>query len=196
MNFWLMCCNLEFHGGIDMRLFLALKLPPRQARAVAALRQDRSGWRWVEEENLHLTLAFLGEVTMQQAEELDQILQARTIRPPEVTLAGIGHFGSRRPRAVWVGAGPEAPLSDLSVGMTRAARRAGIAVERRRFVPHVTIARLGATADPGEVAAFAEARGRFSLPPFTPASVTLFRSHLRPEGPIYEALADYPEAWP
>ena len=179
-----------------MRLFLAICPPPATARALAALRRDLPGWRWVAEENLHLTLAFLGEVGRPGAEDLDAALSAMPLVLPEVTLGGIGHFGSRQPRAVWVGAAPSAALADLSERVTRAARRSGIAVERRKFVPHVTLARLSAAARAEDVARFAERQGDLRMPPFTPRAITLFRSHLRPEGPLYEPLADYPEGWP
>ena len=179
-----------------MRLFLAFPIPSDQSRALAKLRRARQGWRWIDEDSFHLTLAFLGEVGRAEAEDLDAALSAMTIVPPEITLSGIGHFGSRAPRAVWVGAGPSQPLADLAERVTGAARRSGIPVERRKFVPHVTLARLNATASAEDVARFAESVGDLRLPPFTPRAVTLFRSHLRPEGPLYEPLADYPDGWP
>lgn len=176
-----------------MRLFLAIELPEAEARALAAMRRPLPGWRWVPAENLHITLVFLGDVRADAAGELDDALNGMTIVPPEVQIAGIGHFGRAAPRAVWAGVTPQPALEALANRLAQKARGAGIDVEHRKFVPHVTLARLANGTSAESVAAFAEAHGRLRLPPFTPQGVTLFRSHLRPEGPLYESLATYPD---
>ena len=81
----------------------------------------------------------------------------------------------------------------LQAKLEQAARRAGAEVPARRFVPHVTLARLkGRQEDAAPLAEWLGARGSVSLPPARITSFTLFASHLGPDGPDYEALADYP----
>lgn len=182
-----------------MRLFLAFPLPGAQCDALTRLAEPLPGWRWSAPQTLHLTLAFLGDVAQTEAEELHDALDRLSIPPVQISLRGIGHFGRETPRAVWVGVANSAPLADLAGRLVRAARGAGITVERRRFAPHVTLARLNASASAEDVARFAERHAGLSLPPFTPRAVTLFRSHLRPEGPVHEELARYPDVtggWP
>lgn len=176
-----------------MRLFLAIALPFDRATALAARVPARTGWRPVPPGNMHLTLVFLGDrVAHDRAAELDELLAAIAFRLPGIEIAGCGHFGHSPPRAVWAGARPAEPLERLAAKLSRQAREAGIPVAARRFVPHVTLARMSAAADPARVAEFVAAQSALTLPPFQPREITLFRSHLREEGPIYEPLAEYP----
>jgi 2'-5' RNA ligase len=177
-----------------MRLFLAIEMPDRVAVALEGLQRGLPEVaRRVDAGAFHLTLAFLGDASETMAEELDLALDGMRMPLPEISLAGLGVFGSRAPRAIWIGAGPEGALRALQTRLAGKARGAGFDLPHRRFVPHVTLARFREGSLAGEaVARFIEGKGRVALPPFRPHAVTLFRSHLRPEGPLYEALADYP----
>lgn len=177
-----------------MRLFLAIEATGRTVAGLEALQRGLpEGARRVNADAFHLTLAFLGEATAPMAEELHLALDGARQVLPEITLAGLDVFGARAPRAIWIGAGPEGPLAALHATLARKARGAGFDLPRRRFVPHVTLARFREGAVSSEVVArFIEGKGRVALAAFQPHAVTLFRSHLRPEGPLYEPLADYP----
>lgn len=176
-----------------MRLFLALPLSDFATSALGALQDDLKIGRAVDEDNMHVTLAFLGDVTMSEAEELHERLEALRLPAVALRIEGIGHFGRAAPRLVWAGIRPDPVLQALAAKVTNAARQSGIAVAHRRFVPHVTLARLRERADDaGPVAAFAARHARLSLPEEAPRVMGLYQSHLRPEGPVYELLADYP----
>lgn len=181
-------------GGMGMmRLFLAVRLPDDQTGALEGLTRGLTFGRIVGPDNFHLTLAFLGDGDARQAEELHDALDRSTLALPPVRLGGLGQFGGRTPRALWVGAGPRPQLEALHRKVVRRAREAGFEVPRRRYMPHVTLARFGrGRADPAALARFIADRGDVSLPAFHPPALTLFRSHLGHEAPVYEPLAEYP----
>ncbi len=181
-----------------MRVFVALDLPGTMPGALARLQAGLPVGRAVPEENLHLTLAFLGEVAEGRAEAVAEGLEA--VRLPAVALAltGLELFGGRGssghgPNLLAVGAGG-AGLEALHGKVMRAAREAGAVLPRRRFRPHVTIARLPRVLGPKEerrLRDFVALNGRFALPPEPAGSVSLYRSHLSHEGAQYEALASF-----
>lgn len=178
-----------------MRAFLAIDLPDEARAALVRLgRQIRPGRR-MPADNLHLTLAFLGEQDEETLAALHQRLEA-AVRPGfELRLAGLGVFGGRSPRALFVAADPAPDLMALHRAILADLRRVGIEPERRRYRPHVTLARFGKGLDRAEarqIAGFLEEQAGFALPPFRVAQFGLFRSILRPEGAQHEELASYP----
>lgn len=177
-----------------MRAFLALDLPEPMRRPLTRLQAGLGVGRVVPEENLHLTLAFLGDVTDGVAEEVAEALDGA--RMPGVTLAlsGLELFGGRRPAVLAVGA-TGAGLEPLHAKVMRVARVAGVDLRRERFRPHVTIARFPremGTKDAARLGEFLALNGAFALPPEPALSVTLTRSHLSPAGAEYEPLASFP----
>lgn len=183
-----------------MRVFVAIMLPEEVAARLGALQDELGCGRSVAAENLHLTLAFAGEIDRMQAGELDAALDA--IRLPGFWLApaGIGVFGpAERPEAVVVGLRPEPGLEALVRAVAAAARAAGLVLPRRRFRAHVTLARFGrdfGAPEAGRLGRFLQARGDLVLHPFEVTGFSMIRSHLRAEGPIYEELAAYPLDFP
>lgn len=176
-----------------MRLFLAISLPDSLRDALEELQTGLPAGRPVSWDNFHLTLVFLGDLNESLAEELDLAFDGMRFALPPIAMCGLGHFGSASPRAIWVGATPLEPLEALHRRLANTARRVGCDVPSRRFVPHVTLTRFAReTVDPTAVARAIEKRGRVNLPAFQPYALTLFRSHLRADGPVYEQLADYP----
>lgn len=174
-----------------MRLFVGLALPDALRAELAALAIGLPGARWVEAENLHLTLRFLGEVHRGQAEDLDAELRTLKAAPADVRLQGIGTFGhGRRIHAVWVAAERDPALLHLQARVEAAAQRAGFAPEGRKFIPHVTLARLK-KADPARLEGFIAAHNDRAFPAFMADAVTLFESHLTRDGAQYEALEAY-----
>jgi 2'-5' RNA ligase len=176
-----------------MRTFLALAIPEDVRARLAVLQFLLPLPRRVEPADLHLTLVFLGEQPMPVleavAEEMDRLRQA----PFEVTLRGAGLFGGARPHLAFAEVLPCEPLDRLQAKCARIARAAGVAVETRRFRPHVTLGRF--PPPPPEDAARLEraivAEAAFAIGRFPVTEVTLYRSHPG-EGPRYEPLA----AWP
>lgn len=155
------------------RLFTGLELPLDVRTRLSLLSAPLSGAKWVEAENLHLTLRFLGDIDNRTADEFIESIVPFTVEPFEMTLSGLGVFGSQRPDVIWVGAEPKDLLARLNHWHERAARAAGLEPDTRPFVPHVTLARLR-HARPLEVAQFLEGRGKVELPPFRVSRLAIF----------------------
>ena len=175
-----------------MRLFVGLALPAGVKTALAALERGIPGARWLDPDQLHLTLAFIGEVDGGCAGDISDSLASLRHSAFDVEVAGVGHFGSlRRARTVWAGVALSEPLRHLRKGVVRRLELADVTIERRRFHPHVTLARIrGETGH--HLADFMAEHSLLRLPPFSAESFTLFESHLRPAGATYDALATYP----
>ncbi len=173
------------------RLFVAIR-PPREVRSWLLARMGGvSGARWRSEDQLHLTLRCIGEVERPAAEDVAAALGSVRLAPFEVELRGIGAFEHRgRPETLWAGVAPQQPLKSLHAKIDQACVRAGLEPERRAFMPHITIARLGRTAGP--IAGLLEQSGGASGPAFTVESFGLFESRRGPEGALYSLIERYP----
>lgn len=175
-----------------MRLFVAIAVPDEARAILSRFACGLPGARWVLPESLHLTLRFVGEIDRRQAEDLDAALSG--IRAPAFTLAfdRLGTFGKDRTlHALWLGVVANAPLDHLRDKVESATVRSGFPAERRKFKPHVTLARLKNT-PLDRLSEYLELHGGVAVPSFEVEAFTLFRSHLGDEGARYEALADYP----
>jgi RNA 2',3'-cyclic 3'-phosphodiesterase len=131
-----------------LRLFAALDVPDDVADRLIALQRGVPGARWRPRENLHLTLRFFGEVPEDIADDLDAALDeaAQDFAPFDFGLKGAGFFGKEMPHTLWIGAAESDALSALAAACERAARRAGLKPEARKFAPHVTLASLDGSA--------------------------------------------------
>jgi 2'-5' RNA ligase len=175
-----------------MRLFVAVPLPEAVRDRLAGLGAGLPGARWVEADNMHVSLRFIGEVDEGAAEDLDAALSAIHGAAFDLSLAGVGCFESgRRVRVVWAGVNPSPALTHLHGKVESAVVRSGFGPERRKFKPHVTLARLKNT-PVGKVGGFLEAGHGFAAGPVPVTRFTLYRSHLTRDGAHYEALAEYP----
>jgi 2'-5' RNA ligase len=172
------------------RLFVAIR-PPRAVREkLLDLMGGVSGARWQSDGQLHITLRFIGEVERPVAEDVAIALGSVRHTPFEIALDGIGAFERRgRPKALWAGLAPQQALKALHSKIDQACVRAGLAPEGRAFVPHITLARLGAGAGPA--AALLERSGGLSGPSFTVDEFGLFESLLTPDGPHYSLVETY-----
>ena len=174
-----------------MRLFVAIR-PPRPAReALLGAMGGISGARWQSDDQLHLTLRFIGEVNRRDAEDVDGALRSIRQAPFAVRLNGVGSFEKRgQASAVWAGVAPHQPLAALHKKVDQALVRAGLEPERRAYLPHITLARLGRSAGP--IGGFLERTGNFAGAGFTVDRFALFESDLTAERAVYSMLADYP----
>jgi 2'-5' RNA ligase len=174
-----------------IRLFVALHPPATVRTALLALMGGIAGARWQSDAQLHLTLAFLGEVDEDMAMRVDAALGAIDSAAIDVSLSGIGTFGTPdRPKALWIGAQPSDALAALAAKVEQACRRAGAPLERRAFVPHVTLARLNRSSGP--IMPFLAAHGDYRAPPWRAEGFALTESRLGAGGSSYTALRDYP----
>jgi 2'-5' RNA ligase len=178
-----------------VRLFVALDLPPQVRERLRLLTGAKlPGARWVPPENMHLTLRFVGEVDHGRADDIDAALAGIAARGFELTLEGVGAFESgRRAQALslWAGVERNPALEHLRAKVESAVVRAGCEPERRKFSPHVTLARLDQP-DPAKFGAWLHANALFRLGPVAVEHFTLFSSRLGRDGAHYTAEADYP----
>ena len=178
-----------------MRLFLALDVPPSQKVLLSGLQRSLIGGRHVPFENFHVTLAFLGDsVAEEMAEDLHEQLENTGWSAMTLCLQGFGHFGHETLRAIWVGLAPSGALLPLHERLVTLSRKVGLSLPRRRFVPHVTLARYPRGDHSGSLdfAKLIQMHAPFSGEAFRPTAFHLMCSRLKPEGPEYEVLASYP----
>ncbi len=173
------------------RLFIALPLPEPVAEALLDTQEGITGARWQDADNLHITLRFIGEVDRHMAADIESALESLSFAPFPVTIAGVGQFeGKRGANAVWARVAPSAPLDELQMRVELACRRAGLEPVTRKFIPHVTLARLNAGS--GQIGEWLQAHGTLALGPWRVGHFALFESDLTPNGPIYSQLARFP----
>lgn len=173
------------------RLFTGLEIPGSVAALLAELRGGLSAVRWVEPENYHVTLRFIGDIDNPAANDVAEALGA-VRRPAFLTrIEGLGAFGGRKPHAVYAALQPAPELVALQADNERAVQRAGLPPEGRKFMPHVTLGRVkGAPAS--AVATYLEARGGVVTAPFEVARFVLFSARPGQGGGPYVVEEAYP----
>ena len=173
------------------RLFVAIRPPgPVRALLLAAM-GGISGARWQSDDQLHLTLRFVGEVDRHLARDIHAALGGIHHPAFEIAVSGLGTFERRgHPEAVWAGVAPHEPLKALHNKIDQAIARVGIEPERRAYLPHITLARLGRAAGP--VHNLLGGSGGLATPPFRVEAFALFESRLTPEGAVYSVVERYP----
>ncbi|QFU15084.1 RNA 2',3'-cyclic phosphodiesterase [Microvirga thermotolerans] len=174
------------------RLFTGLEIPPEIGLALAACRGGLPGARWVDPENYHITLRFIGDIDERTAQDVLSVLgEGRRREPLPVTIDGLDTFGGGRPRVVFARASASRDMSELQAEHERLMRRIGLPPDTRRFTPHVTLARLR-DASPLDVADYFAARAPFPKLTFTAARFVLFSSRGSVGGGPYVVEAAYP----
>ncbi|WP_432768465.1 MAG: RNA 2',3'-cyclic phosphodiesterase [Sphingopyxis sp.] len=173
------------------RLFVALR-PPRPVRAaLIAAMHGIAGARWQVDEQLHLTLRFIGEVDRHRAEDIAAALGALHAAAVSARIAGVGLFERQgRPHMVWAKIAPEEPLAALHRKVEQCLARVGIAPETRAFLPHITLARLNRGCGP--VAPFMALHSDLASEAFVFDQVILYESEMGHGGSRYHPVARYP----
>jgi len=173
------------------RLFIGIDPPEHVKDRLLDLMDGLAGARWQSDEQLHLTLRFIGEVDGNRADDIAASLESLHHPRFELALAGVGMFDRRgRPEALWVGVEPKAPVKALHDKVESAMRMAGLPPEGRAYLPHITIARLKSLAAPLD--GFMAAHGGISSEPFPVDDFCLYESQLTRDGPIYTIVERYP----
>lgn len=173
------------------RLFSGIEIPPSIGRSLSMVRAGLNGARWIDPENYHVTLRFIGDVDGTTARDFTQALGEIEAAPFELRLDGLGSFGGRKPRQLFASVAPCEALDTLQRANERAARQAGLEPEPRNFKPHVTLARLR-SARSETVAAYLERQGGYSSEPFAVSRFVLFSSRASLGGGPYVVEAAYP----
>jgi 2'-5' RNA ligase len=174
-----------------MRLFVALDLPWEVKEELSELSCNIPGARWVPTDNFHLTLRFIGEANRLQAEEIDLALASLRGRSFSFALSGLGWFEKNgRANALFAGVERNEDLARLQAKVETALHRVGFAPEKRRFTPHVTLARMDMPVTPS-LTGFVQANNLYRSAPIRADSVTLFSSFLGKDQPTYTPEAEY-----
>ncbi len=177
-----------------MRLFVALDLPWDLREALHGLARGLPGARWVPEENLHLTLRFIGELPPHRAEEADLALATLRGKRFQLSLSGVGTVNrGGREVALWAGVERNPQLEHLQAKIETALQRAGLPPEKRRFNPHITLARLDNCPE-DKLVAYVQGNNLFRAGPVEIDAFTLFSSLLGKEASVYHAEVAYPLA--
>lgn len=173
------------------RLFTALGLPDQVRHRLGLLRGQLAGARWLEPDDLHITLRFFGDVDGPTGDDLARGLDAVRWSPLTVRLDGLGCFGGDKPRAVYIAASTNAGLGALQHAHERVAHGAGLPAETRKFTPHATLARLRGTRA-GAVAGFLADMGVVAFEPYQADEFYLLSSRPGSGGGPYVVEDVYP----
>lgn len=174
------------------RLFVALALPDAALDALRPIMAGLPGARWEPRENLHLTIRFVGEVDGGAFADIAEGLAEIAAPAFDLQIKGVGHFDDkRRVHALWAGLAPSPPLKHLRDKVESLLVRAGLEPERRKFMPHVTLAKLRDTPS-DRVAAFQAHHNLMALAPFRVGEFHLYSSRPGKERAAYRIEASYP----
>ncbi|HEX2764593.1 MAG TPA: RNA 2',3'-cyclic phosphodiesterase [Allosphingosinicella sp.] len=172
------------------RLFVAIRPPAGIRSRLLGLMGGVAGARWQNEDRLHLTLRFIGEVDRHLARDVDAALASVHHPAFEVALDGLGVFDRKGASAtIWAGLAPADPLRSLHRKIDRALSRVGVEPDRRAFLPHITLARLPRGSGP--IGSLIGEAGGAASPPFHVSEFRLYESRLLPDGPVYTPLECY-----
>ena len=166
------------------RLFTGLEIPADVGLQLSNLRGGLPGARWIDPENYHVTLRFVGDIDGVTANEIASMLFRVDRKPFEVKVQGLQSFGGRKPRAVVATIAPSKPLMELQAELERMMQRIGLNPEGRKYIPHVTLARLHDASDQ-DVADYLSLRGYFPSKAFMAERFVLFSSRASTGGGPY-----------
>jgi 2'-5' RNA ligase len=172
------------------RLFVAIRPPEDVRDLLIDAMDDTADFRWQDEEQLHLTLRFVGEVDRPIAEDLADALGRVRAEPFQLRIKGVGRFEQRSAGALWAGVEPKEPLAALAAKIERVCQQVGLEPERRAFHPHITLARWKGRRS-REVADFLERRQDLASELWEVDAFVLFESRLSRHGAHYEEVARY-----
>lgn len=167
-----------------LRLFAAIEIPETHRLRLSMVAGPLPGAKWIDRDDLHLTLRFAGDIDNRTASDFADMLAGIAIAPFAVRITELGAFGGREPRTIHAVVDGGERLEALQRATDRAARAAGIEAEPRTYKPHVTLARLRGTSS-DIVARFLGSRDRLDLEPFTVDRFVLFSSKPKVGGGPY-----------
>jgi 2'-5' RNA ligase len=185
-----------------MRVFIAIDIDEQIRRALGDLQNElrskvdvkKSDVKWVNPDNMHLTLKFLGEIKDQEAVYVCNITKEVAGRHEsfELDVETVGHFGGRSARVLWVGTGQNCEnLLQLQSDLEQQLASAGWPKEARKFSGHLTLCRVRNSKAGVKLAQMTEGYKDFKLGTIPADSVSVYQSQLTPKGPVYTVLGNY-----
>jgi 2'-5' RNA ligase len=178
---------------MTIRLFTAIDFPVSVKEKLARLKSDIPTARWVNHEQMHVTLFFIGDTD--RVDAVKDALETVKFAPFDLAFAGVGRFplGDKKPpRVLWAGIHPQPALNQLQAQVSAALAGAGFQAEDRPFSPHITLARLKTEHPSPETSQFLSQNRTFQTNPTPISEFILFSSVLTPQGPRYRHEAVYP----
>lgn len=174
------------------RLFTGVELPADVGQDLAIMKGGIEGARWIDPDNFHLTLRFIGDIPDRIADELMTELQRVVAMPTfNISLAGVGVFGTKKPHSLYVKVEESPDLRRLQAMHERICQSLGMPPEQRKFTPHVTIARLRG-AMPRQVQTYASAHNLYRSRVFDVSQFVLFSARSSRGGGPYGREEVYP----
>ena len=175
------------------RIFTGLEIPGNVAQSLSLLRGGLPGARWIDPENYHVTLRFIGDVDDATENEIASLLGRVRRTSFELRFDTLSSFGGKRPRAVIATLAQTPALMELQAEHERLMQRIGLEPEGRKYTPHVTLARLRNSTS-RQVADYLALRAFIGPLPFTVSRFVLFSSRASVGGGPYVVEAAYPLA--
>ena len=176
-----------------IRLFAGLALPPDLCEELARLQGGIPDARWTAVENFHITLSFIGQVPEETMEDVDDALASVFAPAFDLNISGIGSFAQGNdPKVIWLGLGESKPLHTLKTRIDDALTRYAIPFEKRKYIPHVTLARFRQIPDTQKTVDFMQAHENIETEAFPVDEFILYSSTSGKNGPVYEPLEYYP----
>lgn len=172
------------------RLFVAIRPPEEVREQLFDLMEGLPDVRWQDDDQLHLTLRFIGEVERPVAEDIATGLQHVKFDRFSLALDGVGKFEKRRNGALWAGVQPKDQLKALAAKVERACQAAGLEPEQRAYHPHITLARWKGRAT--GLDGFLERNAALTSQPWEVGEFILYESRLGRDGAHYEAVDHFP----
>jgi 2'-5' RNA ligase len=180
-----------YYGETMHRLFVAIRPPEAIRDLLIDAMDDSPVLRWAGEDQIHLTLRFIGQVERPLANDIAAALQPLRSPAFPLRISGVGRFDHRNGGALWAGIEPREPVAALAAKVERALQQIGLEPERRAFSPHITLARWNRR-NAEAVAAFLSRNADLRSDEFTVDRFTLYESTLSRHGAHYQAIAEYP----
>jgi 2'-5' RNA ligase len=178
-------------NGVAMhRLFVAIRPPEPIRAALLGLMGGLHDMRWQNDNQLHLTLRFIGEVERPMADDIAAELARIRFERFSIVLDGVGKFEKRRQGALWAGVQPRDQLKSLAAKVERACQAAGVEPEQRAYRPHITLARWNGRAP--SLDRFMARHAGLASEPWEVREFILYESHLGHAGAHYEPVVHYP----
>jgi 2'-5' RNA ligase len=182
-----------------LRCFIAIELPEEVISHLAGLQQSlkksRADVRWVNINNIHLTLKFLGDIEETSVNSIIRAIRGtcKNHKSINIDIRGIGTFpAGRSPRVLWAGVGNNGELLHLQKEIDKEMASLGFAPEKRGFSPHLTLGRFRSSRGRDELMATIDMITHDSFGQFDVRSVYLIKSDLKPSGAVYSRIAEFP----
>ncbi len=181
-----------------VRAFLAFDLDNEEVKknlteAQRLLAKTDADIKLVEPENIHITMRFLGDITLNMADKVHEEMKKIQFKPFTAKISNIGVFPNLNyPRVVWAGITQGADqLQSIFSQLEPSLQQLGFTPDPKGFSPHLTIARIRSTRGKPQLVEFVQKNANYNFGEVNVASLKLKRSELTPQGPIYSTLKEY-----